>query len=50
MQQAVDDKKIAGIVTILARHGKIIDYRSYGERDVAAHAPMTKDVIFATTP
>jgi len=25
MQQAVDDKKIAGIVTILARHGKIID-------------------------
>jgi len=46
MQQAVDDKKIAGIVTILARHGKIIDYRSYGERDVAAHAPMTKDVIF----
>jgi CubicO group peptidase (beta-lactamase class C family) len=46
MQQAVDDKKIAGIVTILARHGKIIDYRSYGERDMAAHAPMTKDVIF----
>jgi CubicO group peptidase (beta-lactamase class C family) len=46
MQRAVDDKKIAGIVTILARHGKIVDYRSYGERDMAAHAPMTKDVIF----
>jgi CubicO group peptidase (beta-lactamase class C family) len=46
MQQAVDRKQIAGIVTILARHGKVIDYRTYGERDMATHAPMTKDVIF----
>ncbi len=46
MQQAVDTKQIAGIVTILARHGKIIDYRTYGERDMSTHAPMTKDVIF----
>jgi CubicO group peptidase (beta-lactamase class C family) len=46
MQQAVDKKQIAGIVTILARHGKIVDYRTYGERDMAAGAPMTKDVIF----
>jgi CubicO group peptidase (beta-lactamase class C family) len=46
MQQAVDQKQIAGIVTILARHGKIVDYRAYGERDTATHAPMTKDVIF----
>jgi CubicO group peptidase (beta-lactamase class C family) len=46
MQKAVDDKQIAGIVTILARHGKVVDYRTYGERDVASHAPMTKDAIF----
>jgi len=46
MQQAVDQKKIAGIVTILARHGKVVDYRTYGQRDMAAGAPMTKDVIF----
>jgi CubicO group peptidase (beta-lactamase class C family) len=46
MQQAVDQKQIAGIVTILARHGKVVDYRTYGERDMAIHAPMTKDVIF----
>jgi CubicO group peptidase (beta-lactamase class C family) len=46
MQQAVDQKEIAGIVTILARHGKVVDYRTYGERDMATHAPMTKDVIF----
>jgi CubicO group peptidase (beta-lactamase class C family) len=46
MQQAVDQKQVAGIVTILARHGKIVDYSAYGYRDMAAGAPMTKDVIF----
>ncbi len=46
MRQAVDQKQIAGIVTILARHGKVVDYRTYGERDMASGAPMTKDVIF----
>lgn len=46
MQQAVDQKQIAGIVTVLARHGKVVDYRTYGQRDMASGAPMTKDVIF----
>src|SRR5208337_1371341 len=46
MQQAVDQKQLAGIVTILARHGKIMDYRTYGQRDMATAAPMTKDTIF----
>jgi CubicO group peptidase (beta-lactamase class C family) len=46
MQQTVDEKQIAGIVTILARHGKVVDYRTYGYRDMASGAPMTKDVIF----
>ena len=46
MQQAVDQKQIAGIVTILARHGKIVDYRTYGQKDMASGAPMTKDAIF----
>jgi len=46
MQQAVDQKQIAGIVTILARHGKVVDYRTYGQRDMASASPMTKDVIF----
>jgi CubicO group peptidase (beta-lactamase class C family) len=46
MQQAVDKKQIAGIVTILARHGKVVDYRTYGQRDIASATPMTKDTIF----
>lgn len=46
MQQTVDSKQMAGIVTILARHGKVVDYRTYGYRDLASRAPMTKDTIF----
>ncbi len=46
MQQAVNRKQIAGIVTILARHGKVVDYRAYGVSDLASGAPMKKDAIF----
>ena len=46
MQQVVDQKQIPGVVTILARHGKVVDYRAYGQRDMATGAPMTKDTIF----
>ncbi len=33
-------------MTILARHGKVVDYRTYGVKDVATGAAMTKDTIF----
>src|ERR1035438_2660642 len=46
LQQEVDQKQIAGIVTILARHGKVVDYRTYGQRDLASGAAMSKDAIF----
>jgi len=46
MQQTVDQKQIAGIVTILARHGKVVDYRTYGVSDLASGKPIRKDAIF----
>jgi CubicO group peptidase (beta-lactamase class C family) len=46
IQGEIDQKELAGAITILARHGKVVDYRSYGYKDVASGAPMTKDVIF----
>src|SRR5512141_2392445 len=46
IQDEIDQKQLAGAITILARHGKIVDYRVYGERDMEAHTPMTKDTIF----
>lgn len=46
MQQTVNEKQLAGIVTLLARHGKIVDFRTYGYQDMAAGTPMKRDVIF----
>jgi CubicO group peptidase (beta-lactamase class C family) len=46
MQEMVEKKQEAGIVTLLARHGRVVDFRTYGQRDMEAGAPMTKDVIF----
>jgi CubicO group peptidase (beta-lactamase class C family) len=46
MQREVDEKQLAGIVTILARHGKVVEERAYGKKDLASGAPMTKDTIF----
>ena len=46
LQDEVDKKQISGFVSILARHGKVIDYRSGGQRDIATGAAMTKDAIF----
>jgi CubicO group peptidase (beta-lactamase class C family) len=46
MQQTVDQKQIAGIVTILARHGKLVDYRTYGQSDMASGKSIAKDAIF----
>src|SRR5689334_10676765 len=32
LQQKVEDKELAGIVTVLARHGKIVELRTYGKK------------------
>jgi CubicO group peptidase (beta-lactamase class C family) len=46
IQGEIDQKQLAGAITILARHGKIVDYHLYGDRDVAAGTAITKDTIF----
>jgi CubicO group peptidase (beta-lactamase class C family) len=47
MQQEIDQKKtMAGAVTLLARHGKVVDLKAYGKKDLAGGAPMTTDTIF----
>src|SRR5437763_13368669 len=46
MKQVIDSKELSGAVTILARHGKVVDYWNYGQRDLASGAPMAKDTIF----
>jgi CubicO group peptidase (beta-lactamase class C family) len=46
MQQEVDQKRVAGVVTLLSRHGKVVEFRAYGKKDLASGAPMTTDTIF----
>src|SRR5215468_2282989 len=38
LEKKVEEKEMPGMVTVLARHGKIVDYRAYGKMD--------KDAIF----
>ena len=46
MQAMVDDGKLAGVVTMLARHGKLVSVGVTGVQDVETGAPMTRDSIF----
>ena len=46
MKDLVDQGRLAGVVTMVARHGKVIDFEAIGKRDIAADLPMEKDSIF----
>ena len=46
MQSLVDDGKIAGGVTMMARHGKVIHLKAVGMADREEKKPMTTDAIF----
>lgn len=46
MQRLVDEGRLAGITTMIARRGRVVDFRIFGSRDVEAGDPMEEDVIF----
>src|SRR5262249_55084278 len=46
MQQVVDQGRVSGIVTIVARNGKVVAFDAVGKRDIDANAPMQKNDIF----
>lgn len=45
-QQTIDEKRIAGTVTLVARHGKVVYFKSQGSLDREANKPMRNDAIF----
>ncbi|MEP7210579.1 MAG: serine hydrolase domain-containing protein, partial [Alphaproteobacteria bacterium] len=45
MAQVVADGRVAGMTTLLARHGQIVEFNTYGKATEAG-APITKDSIF----
>jgi CubicO group peptidase (beta-lactamase class C family) len=46
MKSLVDQGRLAGAVTMVARHGKVIEFEATGKRDIGANLPMQKDSIF----
>ncbi len=46
MQRYVDEKKLAGLLTLVARNGKILHFEKYGMRNIARKQPMQGNEIF----
>jgi CubicO group peptidase (beta-lactamase class C family) len=46
MQRYVDAGNLPGVVTLVARRGKVVHFEAIGSQNVATGAPMTKDTIF----
>jgi CubicO group peptidase (beta-lactamase class C family) len=46
MRGLVDDGKLAGVTSLVARHGKVVHFDVYGVQDLESKKPVTKDTIF----
>jgi CubicO group peptidase (beta-lactamase class C family) len=46
MQQYVDEQRIPGVVTLVAREGRIVYHKAFGMADIEAERPMTTDNLF----
>ncbi len=45
-QQYVDEGKLAGVITMVARHGKLVHFEAVGQRGADDTRPLTKDALF----
>ena len=45
-QRYVDEKKLAGAITLVARQGKIVHFEAVGQRGADDDRPLTKDALF----
>ena len=46
MRALVDEAKLAGVTTLVARHGKVVLFDAYGVQDLESKTPVTTDTIF----
>src|SRR5215211_6970473 len=46
MQRYVDDRKLAGMVTLVARRGQTVHFETCGMADIATGTPMRHDTLF----
>ena len=45
-QRYVDEKKLAGVITLVARRGKIVHFEAVGQRGADDPRPLEKDALF----
>lgn len=46
MQKYIDQQLVPGVVTLVARHGKVVHFEAQGYLDADGKVPMRKDAIF----
>ena len=46
MHGQVDDGRLAGIQTMLVRHGRVVNFDTYGKASLVSGAPLKPDAIF----
>jgi CubicO group peptidase (beta-lactamase class C family) len=46
MRGLVDKGRLAGVATLVARHGQVVHFDAYGLRDLDSRAPVERDTIF----
>jgi CubicO group peptidase (beta-lactamase class C family) len=46
MRGLVDDGRLAGVTTLVARHGKVVHFDAYGVQDLETRTPVARDTIF----
>jgi CubicO group peptidase (beta-lactamase class C family) len=46
MAEVVSSGRVAGMTTLLARHGKIVDFKTYGKASLETGEPIKEDTIF----
>jgi len=45
MHRMVDEGEVAGVMTMLVRHGRIVNYDAYGKDSIAKDTPLGRDSI-----
>ena len=46
MQKEIDEGNVPGITTMIARHGKIVHFETYGYQDIEKKIPIEENTIF----
>ena len=46
MQRHIDARIVPGVLTVVARHGRIVHFQAQGQMDIEAGKPAKDDTIF----